>query len=52
LIQITSEAVEEEEIPQNLKNAKYYSTILDRTPDVTKVEQTSVVCFVQIKDGE
>jgi hypothetical protein len=52
LIQIISEAVREE-ILENLKNAKYYSIIVDCTPDISKVEQMSVVVrFVQIKDGE
>jgi hypothetical protein len=51
LIQIISEAVREE-ILENLKNAKYYSVIVDCSPDISEVEQMSVVCFVQIKDGE
>jgi hypothetical protein len=52
LIQIISEAVREE-ILENLKHAKYYSIILDCTPDISKVEQMPVVVrFVQIKDGE
>jgi hypothetical protein len=51
LIQIISEAVREK-ILENLKYAKYYSIIVDCTPDISKVEQMSLVCFVQIKDGE
>jgi hypothetical protein len=52
LIQIISEAVREE-ILENLKNAKYCSIIVDCTPDISKVEQISVVVrFIQIKDGE
>jgi hypothetical protein len=42
-----------EEILENLKDAKYYSIIVDCIPDISKVEQMSVVVhFVQIKDGE
>jgi cellulose biosynthesis protein BcsQ len=52
LIQIILEAVRED-ILENLKDAKYYSIIVDCTPDISKVEQMSVVVhFVQIKDGE
>jgi hypothetical protein len=52
LIQIILEAVREE-ILENLTNSKYYSIIADCTPDISKVEQMStIVCFVQIKDGE
>jgi hypothetical protein len=48
-IQISSEAVREE----ILENLKYYSIIVDCTPDISKVEQLSVVVrFVKIKDGE
>jgi hypothetical protein len=52
LMQIISEAVQEG-ILENLKNAKYYSIIVGCIPDISKVEQMSVVvCFVQIKNGE
>jgi cellulose biosynthesis protein BcsQ len=51
LIQIISEAAREE-ILENLKNSKYYSIIVDCTPDISKVGLISVVRFVQIKDGE
>jgi anion-transporting ArsA/GET3 family ATPase len=51
-ILIISEAIREE-ILENLKSAKYYSIIVDCTPDISKVELMSVVvCFMQIKDGE
>jgi hypothetical protein len=51
LIQIISEPVREE-ILENLNNSKHYSITVDCTPDISKVEQMSVVRFVQIKDGE
>jgi hypothetical protein len=52
LTQIISEAVRGV-ILENLKNAKFYSNIVDCTPDISKVEQMSVVVrFVQIKNGE
>jgi hypothetical protein len=51
LIRIISEAAREE-ILENLKNAKYYPIIVDCTPDISKVEQMSVVRFVQIEEGE
>jgi hypothetical protein len=52
LIQIISEAVREE-ILENITYAKFYSIIVDCTPDISKVEQMSVVVhFVEIRMGK
>uniref|UniRef100_A0A8C5Q8G0 TTF-type domain-containing protein n=1 Tax=Leptobrachium leishanense TaxID=445787 RepID=A0A8C5Q8G0_9ANUR len=40
-------------ILQSLNNAKYYSIILDCTPDISHIEQmTIIIRFVSIKEGE